>query len=213
MLWTNKTWTTKRLNGYYIDNLSNYKFRFERISHFSSKIYVWMENHIIYKLFSDNADIIVSDRLVCSGKEYVFIGVMPHEDSLGSHLECFIRQIWPSQFHQEVLLMKLDSAQPEYDEILNEFKDNWKQYSEVPCSMIIDPINKLSWTYIKLLDMWKIEDLDYVAIVDKPTKVINTDYVRFNWFDYDLKFINEYPFQTIIWLKKTVLNYKIKEDE
>ena len=209
MLGTNKTSTIQRLtDGAYVASCADIQCRYSPIKTSSEKGYVTKAMHIISEFRCDQADIIVSDRIVieCEAKTFVVVASRKYDDATGKHMAIFIREVG-STMHEDVVHKTVSSEQPAFDPIFQEWVDDNKSYEDVTVSVLLDPFESAKASFIKILEAGKLEDVDWIMTVDFPTTVDKADKFVFNDTNYDVKWIVPHPFQRLVGLKKSLKDY------
>jgi len=108
--------------------------------------------------------------------------------------------------HTVVTRKALTETQGNYDPIFEE-RVAWKDYASQTMSVLLDPIEASKEAFIKMLDSWKLEEIDYIMTVDFPDKVAKEDRIMFDGVEYEVKRIVPHPFQYLVWLRKSMVNY------
>lgn len=205
MLGTNKTWDTQRIDAgsnTYQTNLTGIRFRYEPVY---GKNYVTKSQHITFTLFCDRYDIKVADRIIHGDRKFVVAGVPDFTDALGQHFEILMREV-ESDFHEDVVRKTLSPTQTNIDPIFNEWSGA-KSYIDTTISVLIDPIESAKNAYINIIDPGKLEQVDYLMTVDYPLNITKSERIIRRGTEYEVMWIIEHPFQYLVWLKKSMLNY------
>lgn len=209
MLWTNKTWTTKRFlaeMSVYISYLESVRFRESplKVNQVSAKS---KQNHIMREFRSDVYDIQVWDRLYTNWKKYVFMTVDDFSDQLGPHIEAVLREI-DSPLHQEVSYKEQKEIQGNYDPILKEYVGSGKKFETTQISVLIDPIESAKNSFINIIDAGKMENVDYIMTVELDQKIDKNGKIELYEEVYHIKWIIDLPYQKLVWLTKSLRNYE-----
>lgn len=212
MFWNNKTFSTKRLSGgSYNTYLSNLKGRYEpNLPSGTEQKYYFRSEHVLFLMYCVPSDIIVSDRIVIGSDEWVVVRASHYRDTLWKHDELLIRKIDSSEVHMDVTLKKLSGVQPNYDDYYKEYVDDGKAFTTSTISVMLDPITTSRNFYIEIMDSWKLEGVEYFAIVDHPTVINKEDKIMIGNDQYEIKRIEPRPYDILVALQKTkVSNYNV----
>jgi len=208
MLWTNRKATTLRLavdKESYTPQLSElFKCRYEPMIYTNYNI---RAKQITYVLASDLMDIHVSDRILSEWRQRVAINVKKYTEVLGKHLEVMMREIWPTEVHETVTKKTLDVVQTWFDPLLEERTEQKKEYVTKDMIVLLDPREIAKDSIIQMLDAGKMEELDYVMTMDYPDKIVKEDRILYNGLEYEIKWIIPMPYQYMVWIKKSMVNY------
>lgn len=206
MLGTNKSWKTMRLQGdSYQDNIKQVKFRYEPIKY---KEYNTKAKHIAFMYYSDVIDLVSSDRIVDTSnndREFVVAGNAVFTDTLWKHLEVMIREV-NSKMHEPVIQKVLSDTQANYDPIYEERHAD-KNYGDKTINVLIDPMESARESFIKIMEIWKLEEVDLIMTVDFPDKVDKADRIIRDNIEYEIKRVVTHPYQYLVWLRKSMVNY------
>lgn len=208
MLGLNKMGKTQRLGDTgYTDFIPSIKFRIQPIKLDSETWFDTSSHRSTYILQCNPADIILSDRVIYGINSYVVFGKTVHSDALWQHLTIHMRQI-ASENHNLVIFKTLDVNQDFFDPLLNEYTEI-KTYTEFPAYVLIDPVTAAANNFIKIVDSWKLEEIDRIMEVDLPQQVSLSDRVMLYGDEYEIKWRVQKPYQTIAGLKKSFTNYAV----
>ena len=209
MLWTNKVWKTLRLSQDrkgYLPWLSDIAFRYEPMVY---QKYDLRAKQIAFKLFSDVVDLKVADRVYDADSNIWFVvaWVAHFWDTLWKHLEVVMRQIWPSSVHEAVTRKKLDTVQSSYDPLLEERTEYGKIYKEDEILVLVDSIELAKSSIIQMIDQWRIEQVQYMMTTEVTEDIKKEDRFMYWWFEYIVEWILPQPYQQLVWLNKSMVNY------
>ena len=207
MLGTNRKTTTIRLNSdrtNYEPCLSTFQSRYEPMVYTNYNI---RAKQITWKFYSDLMDIQIADRIIDTDRQWVVLNVKRYTEVLGKHLELLMREIWPTNVHEEVTKKTLEITQSNYDPLLEEREAGSKTYTNNNLLVLLDPWEYARDSIIKMLDSGKVEELDLVMTLDFPEKIVKEDRIVYKGVEYEIKWIIPQPYQYLVWLKKSMVNY------
>lgn len=207
---TNKTGTGQRLvSNAYTEHLSGLKFRYESLTPTNSAREASSQSkekalQLAYLLMIDKIDIRVSDRIFVSedNKTFVVCGVQGFDEIEVSHLEVLIREVG-SHLHEEVELLKLGTAQPNFDPVFKMWSSN-KSYESTSVLALVDRLKP--GMFPDLESAGRITDADYLITFDLPITIDVKDKVRFKGMEYFVQRVEELPYQTMCVVKKVTPN-------
>lgn len=211
MFGLNKKGSVQRLiDEAYSPHIDLMRFRSEQ-SVPSNRKYLMREDHITHKMFCDiKNDIKTADRIIYGEKEYVIRGVKRCDDSLGKHLEVFMREI-ASEVHQNILILNPEELQESYNPVLKEYVGNRIDDGRI-IKVLIDPVEAAKNQVVQYMEPGRLDGIDYIMTVDFPEKLTLDTKIFFNDIEHDIKWIYEDTYQYRMGLVKSVINYKDNED-
>jgi len=207
MLWTNKKGDIKRLSvdkKSYSDHLKDVEFRYEPMLY---QKYDIKAKQIAFKYFSDVIDFKINDRLIHWNRQFVVAWAATFDDTLWAHMEVVMREVWPTSVHEVVKRKKLDTVQSSYDPLLEERTEYGKQYVEDEILVLVDAIDLARGHIIQMLDAWKIEQVQYMMTTEITEDIKKEDRFIYNWLEYIVEWIIPQPYQLLVWLNKSKVNY------
>lgn len=205
MFWTNKNVTVKRISNWVFVNQLTTKCRYSPKKFNSVKELETKQNHITFKMFCDTDDIYVKDKVIDWSRSFIVSWVYDYSDNHWKHLEILMIEM-NSRLHETIEIKSLNVTQTNYDTIMWEWIGS-KNLTSRNVKVLIDSAKLMKANFIKMIEWWKIEEVELVVTMFFPETIDKSDKIVYNGDTYEIKWIIPFPHQLAIWIIKYIKDY------
>ena len=205
MIWDNKTVDIQRIVDWEFTDLNTIKCRYEPKKFTAMREAETKISHITFRLFCDNKEIKVTDKIIHWFRSFIVSWIMDYDDQNGSHLEVLMveENTW---IHETVTIDSLATTQDNYDELLGEWV--WdKTFTTRTANVLMDAAKLMKNKFMSMTEWWAMENIEYVMTILYPEEIINSDKIIYKWDTYEIKWIIHFPHQLQVWLDKYIKTY------